>query len=214
MGVLDPAERTLVVEDDEIIGELLVLCDPYVVSGQSLTVDGTAVRPRRTDDARRRTEQVNTEVTMSRSSRLASSIAGRAGRHVEPAIDYLSTVSGGGYIGCSVTALMGATGTFPFAAQRRTSTHRINPARVHWPIVTKTFPIANMRSDFLVKSTFRLFLGIEPSQKRNVKRFWKKPARSSLCRRETTPVRAHPRRVLTNPIEWFAPARISRRSWR
>ena len=33
------------------------------------------------------------------------------------AIDYLSTVSGGGYIGCSVTALMGATGTFPFAAK-------------------------------------------------------------------------------------------------
>jgi hypothetical protein len=33
------------------------------------------------------------------------------------AIDYLSTVSGGGYIGCSLAASMGATGVFPFAAK-------------------------------------------------------------------------------------------------
>jgi Patatin-like phospholipase len=33
------------------------------------------------------------------------------------AIDYLSTVSGGGYIGCSLTAFLSETGAFPFAAK-------------------------------------------------------------------------------------------------
>ena len=38
-------------------------------------------------------------------------------------IDYLSTVSGGGYIGCSLVASMGATGRFPFAATADVDTH-------------------------------------------------------------------------------------------
>jgi hypothetical protein len=36
--------------------------------------------------------------------------------------------------------------------------------KVHWPMVSKEFPFANMRSDFVFKSTFRLWLGIEPSE--------------------------------------------------
>lgn len=36
--------------------------------------------------------------------------------------------------------------------------------RICWPIVSKNSPFANMRSDFLFKSTFRLWLGIEPSE--------------------------------------------------
>jgi len=36
--------------------------------------------------------------------------------------------------------------------------------RVHWPIVSKKSPFANMKSDFWLKSTFRLWLGIEPSE--------------------------------------------------
>jgi hypothetical protein len=39
--------------------------------------------------------------------------------------------------------------------------------RVHWPIVTKESPFfVNMRSDFFFKSTFRLWLGIEPSEEK------------------------------------------------
>jgi hypothetical protein len=36
--------------------------------------------------------------------------------------------------------------------------------RVHWPIVSKKFPVVIVRSDFCFKSTFRLWLGIEPSE--------------------------------------------------
>ena len=36
--------------------------------------------------------------------------------------------------------------------------------RVHWPMISKKSPFANMRSDFWFKTTFRLFLGIEPSE--------------------------------------------------
>jgi hypothetical protein len=36
--------------------------------------------------------------------------------------------------------------------------------RVCWPIVSKKFPFPIVRSDLWLKSTFRLFLGIEPSQ--------------------------------------------------
>ena len=35
---------------------------------------------------------------------------------VLPKVDYLSTVSGGGYIGCALTAALESTGTFPFAS--------------------------------------------------------------------------------------------------
>ena len=36
--------------------------------------------------------------------------------------------------------------------------------RVHWPMVSENSPFANMQSDFRFKSTFRLWLGIEPSE--------------------------------------------------
>ena len=39
------------------------------------------------------------------------------------AIDYLSTVSGGGYIGCSLTALLSESGVFPFAAKADAGAH-------------------------------------------------------------------------------------------
>jgi hypothetical protein len=36
--------------------------------------------------------------------------------------------------------------------------------RVHWPMISKKSPFANMRSDFFFKSVFRRWLGIEPSE--------------------------------------------------
>jgi hypothetical protein len=46
-----------------------------------------------------------------------------------PAIDYLSTVSGGGYVGCSLAAAMGATGAFPFSA--RSDVDHANEANIN-----------------------------------------------------------------------------------